>query len=395
MVDIIDKSKCCGCSACSQRCPKQCIKMKEDKEGFLYPSVDYNVCIKCGICIKVCPFLNETNNNYPIKCLAIKHPSHKIQLESSSGGAFSLIAEYVIKEYNGIVFGAKFDNNWEVKHDYTDNLEGLEPLRMSKYVQSNIGDCFKLVKKFLLNNIYVMFVGTPCQIKGLKLFLNKEYDNLFTVDFVCHGVPSPMIWRNYINHIIISNKATNSNKQNIIKSIQFRNKKHGWKNYHFEIMFNHNKKDRKTIFFPLKQDNIINESLKKNVYLRGFIHDMYLRPSCYKCKCKDFSSGSDITLGDFWGVETLYPELYDKDGVSILTINTIKGEHLYHKLNTTSSEIEYEKIKLYNPSFYKSVDDYKYRTLFFKLYPHIRFKLLVISISIINKIDKIFKILLK
>lgn len=244
MLQITNKQDCCGCYACIQKCPKQCIKMESDEEGFEYPIIDKEQCINCGLCNKVCPQTTLSDSKQPINIYAIKHPDQEIQLQSSSGGAFSLIAEWVIQK-GGIVFGAIFDDNWNVIHGYTESISGLEKLRMSKYVQSKIGLSFIHTENFLKRGKIVMFVGTPCQIHGLKLFLRKDYENLITVDFVCHGVPSPKIWETYLNKTA---------KLNNIQQISFRNKKLGWENYSFVLQY--------------KKQKSLSETLRKNPYLR-------------------------------------------------------------------------------------------------------------------------------
>lgn len=197
MIHITDKRDCCGCNSCVQRCPKSCIRMREDDEGFLYPEVDESVCIDCGLCEKVCPVIHQARENRPIVVCAAKNKSEEIRYQSSSGGVFTALANEIIRE-GGVVFGAGFDENWEVKHDCTETVEGLSAFRGSKYVQSRIGDSFKKAEQFLKIGRTVLFSGTPCQIAGLKRFLRKEYDNLLTVDFICHGVPSPGVWREYL-----------------------------------------------------------------------------------------------------------------------------------------------------------------------------------------------------
>lgn len=211
-----------------------------------------------------------------------------------------------------------------------------------------------------------MFVGTPCQIHGLKLFLRKDYENLITVDFVCHGVPSPKIWKIYLNKTA---------KTNDIKQISFRNKKLGWENSSFVLQY--------------KKQKSLSETLRKNPYLRGFIHDIYLRPCCYVCKNKSFKSGSDFTLADFWGIKNTYPNLYDKNGISCLTINTIHGMEIFPNMNIQGTQVNYNKALQYNPSFEHSVKMHHFRKLFFKLIHYIPFNQLVITIQIINKLYKL------
>ena len=200
MIQILDKSQCCGCTACVSICPKQCITMREDEEGFLYPVVDSSHCIDCNLCKKVCPELYPKEMREPLHVYAAKHKNEQVRLASSSGGIFTLLAEKIIDE-GGVVFGVRFNNNWDVVHDYTETMEGLAVFRGSKYVQSYMGDCYLKAKSFLEQGRKVMFTGTPCQIAGLKNFLRKDYDNLLTVDVVCHGVPSPKVWQVYLDEI--------------------------------------------------------------------------------------------------------------------------------------------------------------------------------------------------
>lgn len=188
MIRIVDKRDCCGCSACVQRCPKHCITLQEDAEGFLYPYVDESSCIDCGLCEKVCPMLHSGEPRKPLVVYAARNRNEKVRLQSSSGGVFTALAETVVHE-GGVVFGVCFDEKWEVVHTYADNCDELVKFRGSKYVQSKMGDCYQQVETFLKAGRKVLFSGTPCQIRGLKLFLRKEYENMLAVDVICHGVP--------------------------------------------------------------------------------------------------------------------------------------------------------------------------------------------------------------
>lgn len=322
MIEIKEKKNCCGCNACVQVCPKQCISMKEDREGFLYPEVDKDICVDCHLCEKVCPVLNQGKERKPLKVYAAKNKDEEIRRQSSSGGIFTLLAEQVIDE-GGVVFGARFNENWEVVHSYTETKEGLAAFRGSKYVQSRIGDNYKKAEEFLKSGRKVLFSGTPCQIAGLNLYLRKEYENLLTVDFICHGVPSPGVWREYLKEEIARQcDGKNSvlshpiEKEKIrVKGISFRDKKLGWKKYSFVL----------TLSVPdghgVENTVLPSEPLNKNLFLRGFLADLYLRPSCYACPAKCLKSGSDVTIGDFWGIEKVMPEMDDDKGVSVVMMN--------------------------------------------------------------------------
>lgn len=310
MIKISAKEQCCGCSACLHICPKHCILFKEDKEGFLYPTVDDSLCIDCGLCEKVCPVINQDEERLPLKVYAAKHPDESIRLKSSSGGIFTFLAEQVIDE-GGVVFGARFNEKWEVIHDYAETKDGLAPFRGSKYVQSFIGDSYKQVEMFLKAGRKVMFTGTPCQIAGLKKYLRREYDNLLTVDFVCHGVPSPKVWRMYLQEEITRHRRVDENT--ILTGINFRDKSTGWSKFSFVLSFS-------TVSTEEKRDIIMSSVFTENDYMEVFLSNLSLRPSCFSCPAKSGKSGADVTIGDFWGIETSLPE-YDDNGISLILVN--------------------------------------------------------------------------
>lgn len=347
MINIKNKQDCCGCSACTQRCPKQCISMQMDDEGFLYPQVDSSKCIDCHLCEKVCPVINQDEARTPLEVCAAKNSDDKIRLQSSSGGIFTLLAEHIIKD-GGIVFGSCWDKEWNVKHDYVDNINDLQRFRSSKYLQSVIGDSYLKAEQFLKTGRKVMFTGTPCQIAGLKHFLRKEYDNLLVVEVICHSVPSPGVWQQYLATRLHTLKWEKSD----IREISFRNKNTSWKNYSFVIV-NQN-------------GNIFTELSCKNLFMRGFLADLYTRPSCHACPAKQLKSGSDITLGDFWGIESLMPEIDDDKGVSAIIVNSYKGKQVLHNINVELHEVLYNELTTRNPAFVKSFPITPKRTEFFK-----------------------------
>ena len=361
MIHISEKRDCCGCSACVQRCPEQCITLREDAEGFLYPEVDKGRCIDCGLCEKVCPVLNQEEERQPLILLAAKNKDQDIRMDSSSGGVFSLLAECIIDE-NGAVFGARFNDDWSVVHDFTKVKKDLSVFRGSKYVQSYIGDSFLQIEKMLKAGQKVMFTGTSCQVRGLKLFLRKDYPNLLTVDFICHGVPSPKVWKKYLNEILddsarraVAGKNTvlssSLNDMPVITGIAFRDKKlYGWKKYSFVVR-------GKSASKADKNSVLLSDMVSSNAYMRVFLNNYCLRPSCYSCPAKGGKANSDITLADFWGIETFYPEFDDDKGVSLVVTNTLKGNRILQKIENQMDFINVVASTAFahNGGYFKSV----------------------------------------
>lgn len=297
----INKYNCSGCTACKSICPQKCISMNNDNEGFLYPKVNIDLCIHCGKCVKVCPWLSskrEEKVNYPI-VYAAKNISDEIRQASASGGVFSAIAEYVISN-SGVVYGAAYDKmNHKVVHIDVTSKEELGRLRGSKYVQSELNNSFIEIQGYLLKGKKVLFTGTPCQCAGLKAFLGKEYDNLVIVDILCHSTPSPKILQDTI--LSYGGNVTN---------IKFRDKSLGWRNsYHFELFDSGHSKTNET-------------------YLTLFFKGLINRPSCYKCKFKSSMRQSDITIGDYWNINKVKPEFEDALGVSCILVNNDKGARM-------------------------------------------------------------------
>lgn len=348
--------------------------MHEDKEGFLYPMVDKSVCIDCGLCNKVCPIINPFEPKQPLEVLAARNKNDEQRLQSSSGGLFILLAKYIIGQ-NGIVFGARFDKNWEVEHGYAETLDELLPLMRSKYVQSRIADAYKEAEKFLKQGRRVMFVGTSCQITGLKKYLRKEYDNLLAVDFICHGVPSPGIWRQYLQEIrskhneateknIISHRSLKSTP--IITGINFRckqNEGYTWKKFGFVVNAKESSTDNQNTV-------ILSESFSKNLFMKGFLSNLYLRPSCYHCVAKNGASGSDLTIGDFWGIQNYHPEFDDDQGTNIVFVHSPKGKMFLEALSTQLETIRSSIVEgtVSNPSYLKPVPIPQKYSVFWRTY---------------------------
>ena len=369
MIRIVDKRDCCGCSACVQRCPKHCITLQEDAEGFLYPHVDESNCIDCGLCEKVCPMLHPGEPRKPLVVYAARNRNEKVRLQSSSGGVFTALAETVIHE-GGVVFGVCFDEKWEVVHTYADNCDELVKFRGSKYVQSKMGDCYQQVETFLKAGRKVLFSGTPCQIRGLKLFLRKEYENLLAVDVICHGVPSPGVWREYLKEEIARQRDRKNTvlprpiheKDVLVEGISFRDKTLGWKKYSFALVLSTTNGSGEKFSFCSRMPFI------KNPFMRGFLTNLYLRPSCFACPSKCGKSGSDLTFGDFWGIEHVMPEIDDDKGVSCVLVNTEKGMKYLSGLGVWKCNASYDDVYRYNTSLEESVSMNPKRQSFYAHY---------------------------
>lgn len=381
MINITDKHKCCGCSACIQKCPKKCITMLQDEEGFYYPNVDVSQCINCGLCEKVCPFLNSKEAQKPITVYAAKNKDEVKRDQSSSGGVFIVLAETII-EKGGVVFGAALTDSLDVQHIYVDKIEDLHLLMGSKYVQSDINTTYVQCRTFLEENRYVLYSGTSCQIMGLNLFLKKKYDKLLTVDVICHGVPSPGIWKKYIDNEL---KKFSLLPKDI--KIQFRDKNTGWENFSFSIYNRQHSTPLKTQVFY------------RNIYINGFLANIIIRPSCYNCPAKNGKAQSDITLADFWGVNNVYPNLYERKGTSLVLTHTDKGNDFIKCNDLELGVVDFEKAIAHNPSYKESVKEPDKRKQFFTLYKKkadtpvedLLSKILHVSLTkrIINKLKRI------
>ena len=346
MIDIKNKSKCCGCGGCYNACPANAINMQEDNYGFKYPEIDCEKCTNCGLCENVCPILKreETLKEENVAYAAYMK-NEEIRKQSSSGGIFTLLAEYIIKQ-NGVVFGAQFDESFKVIHSDVDNIHDLGKFRGSKYVQSDILESYKKVRKLLNENRKVLFTGTPCQIEGLKSFLKQEYENLYTQDIICHGVPSPLVWEKYKEF------RKNIDGESPIK-IAFRNKDTGWKLFNMKFDY-----DKFSYF----------QNQRNDLFMQAFLKNTCLRDSCYSCAFKNEDKVSDITLGDYWGIQNVHPEMDDDKGISAIIINSSKGQELFEaiKQDLVWKETEYENIKKYNSALIKSAKKDLNRKKFFE-----------------------------
>ena len=318
--------------------------MTETEEGFLYPKIDDDKCIKCGLCEKVCPAISPLKSqDKDLKAFAAINNDENIRMESSSGGIFTAIAEKIIKA-GGKVFGAKFSEDFKcIIHSWTDNLDGLKDFRGSKYLQSNVNDSFKECERFLKAGEKVLFSGTPCQIQGLKKYLRKDYDNLLTVDFICHGVPSPLLWKKYVEYRenIAVSKVVNT---------AFRHKKRGWKRY--------------SLCFVFANHSEYCMTLDKDPYMQMFLKDTCLRQSCYNCPAKGLERVSDVTIADFWGIQKEHPDFDDDKGTSFVIAHNPKVIALFSDVCNVK-DINLNSGLRYNSAMVKSRTKPKARETFF------------------------------
>lgn len=349
MISITNKQNCTGCSACSSVCPVAAIAMEPDSEGFWYPIVDHDKCTRCGKCTSVCPIMGTATRGYverPVpEAYAACCSDEELRLNSSSGGLFSLLAKMVINS-GGVVFGARFDEDFSVIHDYVEETEHLCELRGSKYVQSRIGDTFGQAQELLESGRLVMFTGTPCQIGGLKGYLGREYDHLICQDIICHGVPSPKVWHKYVNY-------QESCAASAIEKIAFRRKDKGWRQFSMSFLFENNAEYIR--------------SLHDDLYMKAFLADLCLRPSCHACRFKDIHRESDITLADFWGVQHLVPTMDDDKGTSLVVLHTQKGYEWFNKVQHEAKvyPVNLEEAIRYNSAMTSSVKPHPDRATFF------------------------------
>lgn len=353
MIDIQVPDKCCGCSACLQICPQKCITFIKDHEGFYYPQVNKDVCIDCGLCEKVCPELHQFEVNKTSKAYAVINRQDNVRLQSSSGGFFSALAQNFIDK-GGYVFGARFDKSWNVIHSCTNNSEELQFFRGSKYVQSNMNNCYIRAKDLLKKGENVLFTGTPCQILALNNFLRKDYSNLITAEVVCHGVPSPLVWNKYLYSL---KKKLIHDDSYQYTSINFRDKKLGWIKFSQSFVLESNT-NREKIYYS--------ETVSENLFMRGFLRHLYLRPSCHQCPAKGFVSRSDFTIADFWGYHSDNDYLNMKNGISLVFVNTPKAESLFDKLDITYEEHDIHGILKSNYALSHSFPPSRNRKKFFQ-----------------------------
>ena len=309
MTILAEKEKCTGCGSCAISCPEKCILMDTDAQGFRYPTINNEKCIHCSLCEKKCPVITPEEVKSENIFLAAKNKNIEIRKQSTSGGVFTALAQYCINN-GGIVCGAAYDSDNHVVHSLFSDEVHIAKMRSAKYSQSYSEHTFLEIREMLKNNRWVLFSGTPCQVAALRSYLGKDYNTLILVDIVCHGVPSPLIWDKYLADL-------NRNSEAKLKSINLRSKVSGWSRYNYSTEFVY--ENGKKIVIPQNE----------NYFMRGFVSNLYLRPSCSHCSFKGVDRVSDFTLGDYWGIWNQYAEFDDNVGTSMIIIHGTKGRMLW------------------------------------------------------------------
>ena len=350
----LKREECCGCAACADACQVRAIRMIRDKEGFAYPRVGSSVCVHCGRCEQVCPVKKYSPEKRRRRYLGARAKNERVRYSSSSGGIFPLLAEYVL-EQKGVVYGAGYNGRMEVVHREANNLEQLEMLKRTKYVQSNMQNIFCNIRRHLKENRWTLFCGTPCQARALRLFLDQEYDKLIIVDLVCYGVPSPGIWDDYVRYL----EKKHHGKMTDFSFRDKRAKDHGH-SYAYVI-------GGAEYTGPLSQDR----------FCRMYFCNFTLRPSCHSCKFCTVERDSDFTIGDFWGIENVRPQLGDGMGTSMVILHTDKAGKIWEQIQEAVDWFECEKENLLQPRLIEPSRKARARKLYMMLYRALPFSLFI------------------
>lgn len=346
MIDIKDKRMCCGCSACVQVCPAECIHWQEDGEGFAYPVVDLPMCMHCDKCEDVCPMLHPYRPEEPLYICGAKNPDEDIRRESSSGGIFSLLAGKTFAE-GGVVFAAAFDREWTVRHIQAGSVGELGALRGSKYLQSRMEDTIKEIEKLLREGRKVLFCGTSCQAAGLRKVVG-HHPGLLITDVVCHSIPSPKVWKQYLTETA---KAAGMDPEEI-SYVSFRDKSKGWRDF--------------SVVIKAGEKTVLAETSRENAYMRGFLKGLYSRPACGNCPAKAFASGADLTIADLWGADEFFPDRDDDRGITLIFAITGKGKEVLENLGAEKFEVTPGQATARNPRIMSPAAPHPKREDFFR-----------------------------
>lgn len=346
MIDKVSVADCTLCGACINACPTDAIRLKKQYLDFCYPDIDADLCINCNKCELSCPILGEKSkpeNGFPI-AFAAKSKNDEVRIRSSSGGAFYEFADKMLKD-GGYVCGAVFDEEFHVKHIVSNSKNDVYRMMGSKYAQSDMGYCYREIKDVLEKGHKVLFSGCPCQVAGLRTFLGKEYRNLLLVELICHGIPSDQMLQAYIR---MQEKKYGAK----LKRMEFRNKTKGWHNSAVRMEFENGK--------------IYAEPMTIDAFMQGYFLGVSLKESCFSCQFRNFASGSDLTIGDFWGAEIEMSHIDDNMGLSVVISNSQKGTVFLEKTMTSCVPVKMDNILKYNQALVRPFSIGEQRTVFYK-----------------------------
>lgn len=348
------KEECCGCGACADKCQAQAIRMLRDKEGFDYPHVDSSLCVRCGKCETVCPVKNDFHGTCKNQYMGAQAKADKIRHSSSSGGTFSILAEYILSR-KGVVYGAGYSEQMEVVHQRISDLRQLEIIKRTKYVQSRTQGIFLSVEQSLKEERWVLFCGTPCQAHALRLFLGQEYEKLIIVDLVCYGVPSPGIWHDYVKYLERKNHGK-------MTDFSFRDKRA--------------QDNGQTCTYVISGREYVG-SLYADRFCRMYFRNKILRPSCHYCKYCMVERDSDFTIGDFWGIDRVRPNMDDGMGTSLIILHTDKAKDIWSQVCEDMNYFECEKNDLLQPRLLEPTGMAKEREHVMRLYRMLPFSVFI------------------
>lgn len=354
MVLLHERAQCCGCLACMDACLQKAITVQVDKEGFCYPNIQRDLCVECGRCEKVCPCKGKENKEEFRKFFGVRAKNNELRQASTSGGAFPVLAEYIL-QHGGVIYGAGFDGSMRLTHQRADDHEKLDRLIQTKYIQSDLAGVYEMVRCDLKDKRNVLFVGTPCQTEAVRKLFGMTYPKLILVDLICYGVPSPMIWKDYVHYLEKRHKGQ-------LKAFNFRDKR------------NHD--NGHTISYQVDNREFLNE-YSKDPFIAMYYSNCILRPSCHECRFSTLQRNSDITIGDFWGIEKKALNMDDGMGTSLVILHTHKAARIWKEIRDCFHYIECAEHEVLQPRLISPTLASKKRGLFFKVYHMIPFRLLV------------------
>lgn len=363
----VKKEECCGCGACKDACEAGAVSMVQDREGFWYPRIKQSLCVNCGRCRQVCPIKHGKEEKRQHRYFGVWARDEQIRHDSSSGGIFPVMAGHIFS-LQGVVYGAAYDDHMNVVHKPAENDSQLQQLKRTKYVQSDMTGIYRSIESRLKEGRWVLFCGTACQASALKLFLNREYEKLIIVDLVCYGVPSPGIWKKYVTYL---------------------EDRHGGKMTEFSFRDKRNRDHGRMRSYVIDGTEYVDPH-GKDEYCLMYFRNYILRPSCHACEYCRPERDSDITIGDFWGIEKIKPEMDDGMGTSLVILHSEKGRALWDVVKDQILTFECEKKDVLQPRLQSPTGSAKGRTWFMLLYGILPFSTIVKIVADVRS-RRIFK----